>query len=482
MSDRLVRHAGGDRLARRPRSSGAFLALAATLALSLLSAPAEAGDGVVDPSPPGSPKRALPSYDGRTPAPTPAGDYWLDIPRFLLAPPYLVNEYVLRRPLGVAIPAAEKVDLFTKIYSFFAFGPDHKAGIFPVGLVEFDFQPSVGILAFWDDVGFKGNDLTLHVEAWPTDWFGASLSERIAASKNRTWQFRIADLHRPDYVFYGVGPRSLESSESRYGVQREEAEVAHEWRFWRSSRLETRVGIRDVRVFDGDNVSNDPTLTQEAKTGAFAVPYGYGRTYTAEYNRLIAAVDSRKPEPRRGSGARLELDAEEGSDLRSTPMSAWLRYGASAAGYVDLTGYRRVLGLTVSAQFADPLGPEPVPFTELVYLGGDHPMRGFFKGRLVGRSAADATLSYSWPIGAWIDGDLQLAVGNVFDDHLRDFSPGLLRYTGAVGLAVGGLSTTGALGSQDAPVEILVGLGSETFDHGGQVDSIRVMLGSPRSF
>jgi hypothetical protein len=258
--------------------------------------------------------------------------------------------------------------------------------------------------------------------------------------------------------------------------------VAHEWRYWRSSRIETRIGVRDVKTTNGDHVGGDPTLTEAASTGAFAVPYGFDREYTDQYNRIIVTLDSRVPEPRRGSGVRVELDAEQGSDIRAMPMAGWLRYGALAGAYLDVTGYRRVLALTLATQFADPLGSEPIPFTELVYLGGDHPMRGYYKGRLIGRSSAEATLGYSWPIGPWVDGDLQFAVGNVFDAHLDDFEPGLLRYSGAVGVSVGGLEQSGVFGSQDAPVEILVGVGSETFEHGGQVDSVRVMLGVPHGF
>ena len=109
-------------------------------------------------------------------------------------------------------------------------------------------------------------------------------------------------------------------------------------------------------------------------------------------------------------------------------------------------------------------------------------MRGFYTGRLVGRSAAVATASYTWPIGPWIDGDLQLALGNVFGEHLEDLSARLLRFSGALGVSVGGLQKTAVMGSQDAPLEFLIGVGSETFAHGGQIDSLRVTAGVPLSF
>jgi hypothetical protein len=57
-------------------------------------------------------------------------------------------------------------------------------------------------------------------------------------------------------------------------------------------------------------------------------------------------------------------------------------------------------------------------------------------------------------------------VGNVFGEHLEDFSPSLLRYSGAVGITT--------VTAPDSSVQLLVGFGSETFEHGGQVDAIRV--------
>jgi hypothetical protein len=421
----------------------------------------------------GSPKRPVPDYDGRGPPPATPGEAALWVPRVLLSPFYFVSEYVVRRPLGVAIPEAERVDLPRKIYDFLTFGPEHKAGIAPVAFVEFNFNPSLGVYAFWDDAGFEGHDLRLHTEAWPDAWLGGSLTDRIVLDRSRTLQLRVAGIRRPDQVFYGTGPSSLQSSQSRYGVQRVDAGATYDWRFWRSSRITTAVGVRDVDLYDG-GYGGDPSLAQEAATGAFPVPYGFGREYTAVYSRVVAALGTRDPPKGDLSGVRLELAAEQGSDMRASPPSGWIRYGATAEGYVDVTGHGRVVSLSATALFADPLGSAPVPFTELVYLGGDHPMPGYFSGRLVDRSAAAATLRYAWPVGPWLDGNVQVAVGNVFGTHLAQFDPGLLRFSAAVGLAVAGLV--------DAPIELLVGCGSETFDHGAQVDSLRVMLGVPHTF
>jgi hypothetical protein len=375
--------------------------------------------------------------------------------------------------MSVAIPAAEHADVPRKVYDFFTFGPAHKAGLLPVGFVEFDFNPSVGVYVFWDDAGFAGDSLRLHVEAWPQDWVAGSFTQRVRIDARRTFQLRVSGIRRPDRVFYGVGSTSSQDNQSRYGEQRFEFGASLEWRFWRSSRIVTAIGVRDVDTYDG-RYGSDPSLLQRAASGAFAVPAGFGQEYSAEYNRAAATLDTRAPAGRPGSGAKLELAAEQGSDLRRTPASGWLRYGATAAGYVDLNGRARVVGLSLTTIMADPLGSAQVPFTELAYLGGDHPMSAYYTGRLIDRSAAVATASYSWPVAPWLDGRLEVASGNVFGPHLTGFDPRLLRVSAALGLSVAGL--------QDLPFEFLIGVGTEPFSLGGRVDAVRAMLGVPRTF
>jgi hypothetical protein len=60
--------------------------------------------------------------------------------------------------------------------------------------------------------------------------------------------------------------------------------------------------------------------------------------------------------------------------------------------------------------------------------------------------------------------------GNVFDAHLDGFAVNLLRFSGSIGLQTAGVS--------DNPLQILFGIGSETFEHGGQIDSFRLFVGT----
>jgi hypothetical protein len=421
------------------------------------------------------PKRDMPDYDGRGAPPTTAGDVALWVPRIIFSPVYFVTEFILRRPLGWAIAGAERAGLPDVLYNFFFFGPDHKAGFAPLVFADFGFNPSVGLFAFWDDAFAKGNDLSFHGSLWnPEDWIAGELTDKIHLGHKQTVAIDFFGIRRPDRVFYGLGPTSLERNQSRYGQAMLQASATFDLPLWRSSGVKAGAGVRSVDLYHGD-YGRDPSVEVSVARGVFtSLPPGFGSGYTAEYNHLAAAFDTRRPRPEDGSGVRVAAEAEEGNDVRHSPGGGWIRWGGTVGGFWDIYGKHRVLSLDLFSQFADQLGSEPIPFTERVTLGGDMPMPGFFPGRLVGDSAAVATLKYRWPIWVFLDGSLQAAVGNVFDGHLDDFKPSLLRFSSSIGFE--------SVGTTDNGIEILFGIGTETFDHGGQVDSFRFVIGSNRGF
>ena len=444
-------------------------------AVQPLSAPPQEPRPAASPSP----KRVLPDYDGRGHAPATSLDVALWVPRVLLSPLYFTTEWLVRRPLGAAVSAAERADLPNILYNFFAFGPEHKAGIAPIAFFDFGFNPSVGAYGFWDDALFKGHDLRAHVSFWNEDWIAGSVVQRIHFHGKDSVQFEFVGVRRPDNVFYGTGPNALESAQSRYGQSKLDFAVSFDIHLWRASKVDTGAGVRSVSFRDG-YYGSDPGILENAAARVFPLPDGFARGYDAAYSDIRVALDSRRPYPADGSGVRLEAQAEQGSDLRQSPGSGWLHTAAAAGGFWDLNGSRRVLGLTAMTMFSDPLGPRPVPFTELVTVGGDvnsagsfpAPMPGFFPGRLVDRSAAVASLHYKWPIGPWIAGSLQAALGNVFGEHLQGFDTKLLRLSCAFGIE----SDT----SLDSSFELVLGFGTETFEHGTQADSFRLAVGVTR--
>jgi hypothetical protein len=430
---------------------------------------------------PPSPKRALPDYDGRGKKPSTVGQDLLWVPRIVVSPIYFTTEFIIRRPLQAGISAAERANIPQALYNFFLFGPEHKAGIVPTVFFDFGFSPSVGLYGFWDDAGFKGHDLTAHFSIWTSDWIAGSVGERFHFGGRDSLTLKFAAVRRPDRTFFGLGPDSLQGDLGRYGETRIEGSGTFDVPLWRSSQLQAGSGFRSVDLYDG-HYESDPGIVEQSQRGVYPLPYGFGRGYSEMFSHGLLALDTRKPG--KGTGVRLEGQAELGSDVRYAPDSGWIRYQAAAGAFVDLTGHRRILSLVATALFADPLvAGGRIPFTELVSLGGSTPilsslatgtglMPGFYSGRLVDRSAAVVTLQYTWPIWVWLDGALQVAAGNVFGDHLEDLKPGLLRMSGAIGFSSTGVS--------ENPLQVLIGIGSETFDHGGQVDTIRIAFGTSR--
>ena len=95
--------------------------------------------------------------------------------------------------------------------------------------------------------------------------------------------------------------------------------------------MQTALGVRTVSFYQGD-YGSDPSLEQQAASGAFPLPDGFARGYTANTAACSLALDSRQPRPAPGSGIRVELVAEQGGDVRQAAGSGWLGYGATAGG------------------------------------------------------------------------------------------------------------------------------------------------------
>jgi hypothetical protein len=459
----------------RWRALGA--ALCATIAVSALASAAEptpAPAAEAKPTTPAesSPKRKLPDYGNRGKDPTTVGDVAIWVPRVILSPVYLVTEYGIRWPLGHLISAAERANLPSILYDFFFFGPNHSVGVAPVAFVDFGFRPSIGLFGVWNDAGFKGHDLSFHGTTGGSEWFAGAFTDRIAFHGDDSMSLSLTGLTRPDRAFFGIGPDSLQDNISRYGEKRFEADAITDFKLWRASSIQTSIGIRSLDFRRG-YFGHDPSIQNEVAKGAYALPPGF-EGYTAQTSGVRIAFDSRLPRPAEGSGVRVELEAEQGTDVRHEVGAAWLRYSGTVGGFLDLNGRNRVVSLSLATLFADSLNKRPVPFTELVQLGGPGPMRGFYPGRLRDNSAAVVTAKYRWPIWVWLDGSLQTAVGNVFGEHLEHLDLSRSRLSTALGVE--------SVGSRDSSFELLVGFGTETFDHGGQIDSVRVLIGSNSGF
>lgn len=428
------------------------------------------------------PKRELPNYDGRGREPTTVGDVLLWPPRVVLFPLYLTSEYILRKPIGALTIAAERGNWPKKIINFLTFDKDQKVGLVPTGFIDFGFRPSVGLYFFADDAFVDGNAFRVHAGIGGADWLSVAVADRVTFLNGRaTWAVRSEFTSRPDGLFAGIGPRSLESNVGRFGFTRIAGGTSLDVRFWRSSLFRASAGIRSMDFRDNKQCCSDPTMAQQVARGRLDLPPGFDG-YTAVHQSLELAIDNRDAEGTL-SGFRISVQAEHAADVRDTRARQWINYGGQAGLFKDV-GHGRVFGLVTSAFLADPIGGGEIPFTEQVALPGQStlaigaagagPMRGFRPGRLVDRSALIATLLYQWPIWVWLDGTIHVAAGNVWGARFRDFEGKLMRFSTGIGFR--------SVGSPDNQFEVMIGTGTETIEQGLGLTQIRIFFGATRGF
>jgi len=465
---------------------------------ALIGAPALAAPPQPKPQPdppiPSRDKRPVPDYDGRGDEPTTPGDVLLWVPRLALSPLYLVSEYVVRRPLGWVVSTAEKHDIPQKLVDLFTFGPDDNIGIVPTGLIDFGFRPSVGVYFFWNDFLARQNKLRARAATGGADWWLFNVADRLEVAPHQELSLRAEYSIRPDWVFHGLGPESWARA-ARFKKRELETGVLYDAELWRSSAVSSFVGVRNVSFDASVGAFDDPTVAEEIARGRYAAPPGLDDGYTVFVQGLTLELDTRE---RRapdalpdgsdyvsppGTGLKLQLRGEHAAGLRDAPRFGareparqhWLRWGGTLGGFVDLTGQQRVLGLSLVADFADPLAEgSTIPFTELASLGGPRPLRGFLEGRLLGRSDAVAQLDYQYPIWVWLDGAAHYAVGNVFGEHLEGLEPELLRQSFGMGFR--------SIGNRDHSFELLVAFGTKTFASGAGIEHVRLVVGATGGF
>ncbi len=387
----------------------------------------------------------------------------------ILFPVYLVTEYVVRAPIGAVATSAEKDQWPSSIFNFFAFGPDHKIGIFPIFFVNFGFRPSIGLHFFWDDSFAVGNDFTADAAWGGSNWITLALGDRYRLSPDSSILVSARWNRRPDSLYFGIGSSVSNTFQSRWGSDLVEGSVTYTKIIHRVFRLEAKARL-DRTIFRDYSCCGDPTVQQRVAAGDYPEPPGYGENTTAAELGFTAVLDTRSPGPTNRSGVRVGLSVNPAVDVTRGFDRSWIRYGAAVEGSWDVTGRGRVLSLGVIALFSDPMGSQPVPFYELVTIGGTEPFTGFLHGRLRDSSAVGAELSWRWPVFAFVDGVAAVSFGNVFDSHLGNFRWDLLRLNAELGVR-----TAAALGPSN--FQFIMGIGTEPFNAGLTVTSFSLVFG-----
>ncbi len=412
----------------------------------------------------------MPDYDGRD-EPTTADDVLIWVPRILMSPLYLTSEFLIRRPLGALTSTVEENQVPEKLVDLFTFGSEGQTVIVPTALVDFGFSPNVGVYIRSKDIFFEDNTLAIHYAFGGYRWHTATFSDAYSPI-GAPWEVELVGEFewRPDGLYHGIGKNSPEA-ESRFTYWQREGELRYRWAGYLSSHFELAGGLRSMD-FDEETFCDTSVAERIAAGQLNDVPPGFGG-YEALRFRMSGAFDTRPERPAPGTGIRLAGRSLYGEGLGDYAGNRWLALGGEAGLFVDLSGAQHIVNLSLHAH--DMIYAEGVvPFTEMFEPSSMEIMRGFRPGRLFGQSTLAGVFEYGWPVWMFLDGFFHFSVGNVFDQHFKDFAFEDLR------LSTGfGFRTTG---SRDHALEFIIGLGTRTLSEGAKPESFRFLVGGTSAF
>lgn len=429
-------------------------------------------------APPGT-ERPLPDYRNRPDEPLTAGDILIWVPRGLLYPIHLVLDYGIRRPIVWGIKEVEKHHIAERIHEALTWD-DGRAALFPMAYLDWGVRPNVGLSFNWREFA-PNHDIYVAGFGGPNDlWAGFfELEQRLFRDDSASINWAGSYVRRPDNLFYSINDQSGRCAAldrgCRYRSATGEAHARLAAYEQTLSGVELDLMLRHTRFSTQADIPS-VTTTEADDLAAFDSGYLLLRP------RLHLAWDTRarNVDFTSGTGIRLDAFGSYNSDVQGRD-AMWVRAGGEAAGFYDI-GAGNVFGARVYAETLQNVGSrgddgtrEPVPFHELIRLGGNERMRGFLNGRLRGQNAWTATLDYRYPILWALDAEIFTSIGNVYESF-SDFelSNNFLNY---------GLSLR-LRGDRKQTFEALIGWGSNRLSAPNfePFDQFRLTLGINRGF
>jgi hypothetical protein len=383
------------------------------------------------PPPPSAPpgvKRPVPAYGVRAGEPTEGGTL-LWVPRAVFFPAYAVAEYGLRRPVVGLVTVTEEHYVVPRLVRLFTWDGG-KAGIFPTFGLNLGLRPSVGFLAFDDELGSPDTDLKLGGTISRAGVYGVSgrLRRRVLADHQGMVVASAGYATRDDQVFYGLGSATTEGDRVYYARDRLDASLGFDRQIAGSSRIGTTARVRRASFGGSDYRGADRGIQSHfGGQGQAPLPAGFSDGYTVVGLGTRLVLDSRRPTLLRpaGSGVRVTADGGLSTTLAGkgdADAARFADWGGEVAGFVDWSGLGHVLSLRLAAHFQETLAGQ-IPFDEEFAVAQFDGMRGFIDGRLRGGSAVLAEVQYRYPIASLVDAELFSGVSNAFAGHLDGFGP-----------------------------------------------------------
>jgi outer membrane protein assembly factor BamA len=370
-------------------------------------------------APPPDPMQGEPA-DACTHPPSIKNDL-LEVPRLLLAPPRLLLK-AIAFPAEAMANGGEKHHFSQRLYLIFT-SWDGAIGVRPELAYQLSFEPFFG-LTFFDNRLFGRStsfDITYMMGAG-SDLYYARVRMRPLAFRHATQLYLLTQFtNRNDQLYAGIG-EAHRLGASRYEINAYDLD-AHVRSLARPEVHLFAGAAYGLRKFsDGALGLSDPPISQvyclrttnglcSTRIDQVLVP---GFADGTQFLRFDAGffVDTRDSSFRPSSGAVAEATVDYSVGL-SDP-SSYFRLRGSVMGVIDLWKRSHVLVLRAWGMGVFPTNNVPVPFTELVVLGGPDDLRGVRSGFYRDYAGLLFTAEYRWPLWMWMDATLFTDAGGVF--------------------------------------------------------------------
>jgi Omp85 superfamily domain len=380
--------------------------------------------------PPPDPSRGE-TFDGRPRRASWRADV-LAVPRIMLAP-LRVLVRALEWSARPGTEWAERVHLLRRVVRLLT-SADGLIGVRPSLSYTSSFVPLFGLTFF--DHRFIGPstafDLTFQFGD-PRILYTAMHLRPLREHRAVGFDFDAIYNRRDDRLFTGIGADAARNHPgSRYAIDQIDligSVPVYGTRTWRA----LFIGGFGVRRFgDGRGFAPDLPITQVfcVRDAAGACIPGTvdesqvpGFHQGTQFVRGAAHVfaDTRDSLFRPTSGAAGHLSVAYAHGL-GFDTSSWFRFHGGVEAAIDLWERSRVMIARVTADAVVPAGGGPVPFSELVMLGGPDDLRGARVGKYRDFSSVLLSLEYRWPIWMWMDGSLFVDYGGVFGQGFAGIS------------------------------------------------------------
>lgn len=383
--------------------------------------------------PPPDPSRGEP-YDGIGKKPDWRDDA-LAVPRIVLAPLRLFFD-ALAVPIHHLLDWDEVHHVVEKALAAFT-ARDGLIGVRPAFEYSISFAPIVGLRFFDRTLLGRGTDFEVTAMTGGIHVFYAEVAARpTPIDRALEVTVKASYLQRNDQIFAQIGYTGEDNDfllyRSRYAIDALDAGGVMTYTAAPGLFLDvtTMFGLR--RFGNGIDIAGELPIEEVycvRDLASLCVPGTVDEVRVPGYTRgtqffrggVTLRADSRDNWYRPSSGALIEVGADWTHGVGADD-SQYVHAHAALSAVLDLWRRSRTLVVRLEAHDLEPIGYTPVPFSELIVLGGPDTFRGFRPGRFRNYSSLFAGLEYRWPIWMWMDATLFGEYGGVFGRSFEGFA------------------------------------------------------------